>query len=310
MKKIAFFGLDYHHNGKETARLLADSVRTLLEDRNLSAHFINLNSIIFDISNQDIRVIDGETKIDIREFSAALMTNWFAGGSLLDDVAHSLALYLKANDIPMTSTEVLNYRSTSKLSQMMRAALSEVRIARTVFCPNINILRSYLTDINMPCPFIFKKARASRGNGNYLLEGVDDIMNYASEHNGSEVFIVQEHIVSDHSDYRMFVVNGRVRQIIHRIGSENSHLHNTSAGADTEVLAITDVSSEMLVIAEKMSLALHRELTGLDIIVDKDTGLSYFLEANPVPQIATGSNVEIKLEALAQGLTELAKASD
>jgi hypothetical protein len=39
-------------------------------------------------------------------------------------------------------------------------------------------------------------------------------------------------------------------------------------------------------------------------MIDRVTGKSYFLEANPIPQIATGSNVPLKLQALADALRE------
>ena len=47
-----------------------------------------------------------------------------------------------------------------------------------------------------------------------------------------------------------------------------------------------------------VSRELRREIGGVDMVVDKRDGKHYFLEANNMPQLSTGSNVPAKLLVL------------
>lgn len=307
MNTIAIVGRNFHPDGKETAQLIAQSLEGPLKEKGYAVQFVKLTDILFDISNDSIEVIDSKTNTPFTSFSAVLMTNWFSHSSVRKDIAYSLALYLQANNVPFVNTETLYSRSTSKLSQLMLAALHEVPISRTVFCLNLQVLQEYLGSIGFASPFIFKNAHASRGNGNYLLTEIEDIAAHKKEHSETSPFIAQSFVPSDKSDYRLFVVNGKAQLVIRRIGQSDSHLNNTSAGASTELVDPSSMSAEVLSIVETMSRLLHREVTGIDVIFDAQSGKPYFLEANPIPQIATGSNVTAKLNALTEGLVSLAK---
>lgn len=307
MNTIAIVGRTFHPDGKETAQLIAQSLKDLLGERGYAVQFVKLTDILFDISNDTVQVVDSATQTPFTNFSAVLMTNWFSHASVRKDLAYSLALYLQAKGIPLVNTEALYSRSTSKLSQLMLAALHSIPISRTVFCLNLPALQRYLKEDNFETPFIFKNAHASRGSGNYLLSHLDDITAHKDEHSETSPFLAQQYVLSDKSDYRLFVVNRQTQLVIRRIGRSDSHLHNTSAGATTELVDPAELSPEVVHIVETMSKLLHREVTGIDVIFDAKSYAPYFLEANPIPQIATGSNVEAKLNALAEGLVALAK---
>lgn len=307
MNTIAIIGRGVHPRGKETALQLAGSLEPFFEQSKYKVLYIDFDNILFDIRPQHIKVIDTKSGVRLHECAAVMMMNWFGCAANYGDIAHAIALYLDAQNVPVMNSEALHNRSTSKLSQMMLAALNDVPIARTLFCVNLSALRSYMDSQVFDTPFIFKKTSASRGQDNYLLASVEDIMKYDNESHHNNPFLVQQFIVSDGSDYRLFMVGSDIRLVIHRIGEGSSHLHNTSAGASTEIVSVESLSSEAIHIAKTMSRVLHRELTGLDIIIDNVSGRPYFLEANLIPQIATGSNVSKKLEALAEGLRQVAE---
>lgn len=306
MKIIAIIGIDTHPDGKETAAQIAESLRPWVDNSRYEVKFINFDDIVFDIAPQRVDVFDSRTGVALHDCSVVLLTNWFHNMTRHGEVAHTLALYLNARGITLMNGEALRNRSTSKLSQMMRAALEGVPIPRTLFCMNLEALQKYMQQQCFAEPFIFKKIIASRGQGNYLLSSIAEIANFETHHTKNNPFIVQQFIESDNSDYRLFMVGGKIRLVIHRMGQENSHLNNTSAGASTEIIPVEKVPAEAVHVAEAMSRILHREMTGLDVIFDRRTGAPYFLEANLIPQIATGSNVDRKLKALAEGLMEAA----
>lgn len=307
MDKVAIIGRSIHPDGKETADLIARSLRPYLNEYKLESQFVKLKDILFDISNEGVKVIDTRSGMTLDDFAAVFMTNWFSHASIRKDIGYSLGIYMKDKRIPFMNTEAVYSRSTSKLSQMMLAAQQGVAIPRTLFCLNLDALKAYAATEGMTAPFIFKDAQASRGNGNYLLGTFDEIDAHRGEHSEKTPFMIQSMIHNDKSDYRLFMVDGRVSLIIKRSGQGDSHLNNTSAGATTTLVSVEDFDKIAIEIAEKMSLVLHREMTGVDIIFDNNTGQPYFLEANTVPQIATGSNVEKKLASLARGLHEIAE---
>lgn len=307
MNSLAIVGRDFHPDGKETAALLSDSLKEPLKDHGFDSVFVKISDLLFDVSNDNISVIDSKTGRALDSFGAVLMTNWFSHASVRKDVAYALSLFLNSKNVPFLNTEAMYSRSTSKLSQMMLAALNDVPVARSVFCLDLKATQKYLSEISFPVPFILKNMHASRGKGNYLLDRINDIPNHSSEHSEKSPFVAQQFIDSDHTDYRLFMVASKVKLVIKRSGKSDSHLNNTSAGASTDLVLPYSFSKEAISIAEKMSKLLHRELTGLDIIFNADNQKPYFLEANPIPQIATGSNTEAKISALAEGLVSMAK---
>jgi glutathione synthase/RimK-type ligase-like ATP-grasp enzyme len=305
--EVLIIGRNFHPDGKETAALIADALAPYLEKQGANVQLALLKDLLFDISNEEIRIIHVPTGRDLKEFGVVLMTNWFSHASIRKDMALTLALYFDQHGITCFNTESLHTRSTSKLSQMMIAAQAKTPIARTVFSLNLSHMETYLRDQNWEGAFILKDAQASRGKGNYLLKGIDEVAGHAAEHTEDHPFIAQTLIKSDGSDYRFFVTGGKVRVVIRRKGSEGSHLNNTSAGATTEIVPVETFSDETIQVVETMSAKLRREVTGIDIMFDTDDQRPYFLEANPIPQIATGSNVELKLQALSDALTEALK---
>jgi glutathione synthase/RimK-type ligase-like ATP-grasp enzyme len=305
--RIAVIGRTFHPDGKETAELIAAALDPYMKEQGASVDFVNLKNLVFDIDSDRIRIFDAGTGTSLEEYGAILMTNWFSHASIRKDMAYTIALYLSNKHVPFFNSEALKSRSTSKLSQMMLAALHDVAIPRTVFSLSLEHLADYLRQIEFGAPFVLKDAQASRGKGNYLLKSIDEIGAHDDEHSERSPFIAQEFIDSDGSDFRFFVAGGKTKLVIHRMGSGDSHLNNTSAGATTELVEPEAFAGKTLDTVHAMCKILGRELTGIDIMFSQSTGRAYFLEANPIPQIATGSNTEEKLQALATALIESAQ---
>lgn len=305
--KIFIIGRNSHPDGKETAVQIEAGLKPFLAKNNLSMQLIMYKELVFDISNQYIKIIDLNSGLDLANFKLGLMTNWFSHASIRKDMAHTIALYSQKNGQILWNDEALYSRSTSKLSQMMLAALNDITIPRTIFSLSLDNLKNYLQADNFKGPFIFKDAQASRGKSNYLLKDLNEINDYRNEHSEAHPFMVQEFIESKRTDYRFFVAGSQVRLAIKRFGAEGSHLNNTSSGASTELIPIESFKPQIIDLVKKVSEILHRQVTGIDLIFDNVTDQPYFLEANPIPQIATGSNVDAKLEALANAINQAIK---
>lgn len=305
-RSILILGRKFHPDGKETADDIFSGLNgtgKFEEGQLCLAHYSDL---LFDISNEKISITDTKNQIDLADFGAVLMTNWFSHASIRKDVAYSAGLYLSEKGVRFFNAESANSRSSSKLSQMVLAAQNSVSIPRTVFSLSFDTLASHAaSSLGFPC--IFKDAQASRGQSNHLIRSVEELEPLRKEHTEKHPFMAQSFIDSGKVDYRFFVAGGKTKLVIKRSSQGDSHLTNTSAGGNSELLSPDALGQDGLRIAQQTSAILKREVTGVDIMVDKNTQKLYFLEANPIPQIATGSNPDKKLDALAEALIEASK---
>lgn len=301
-KKILILGRDHHPDGKETADDIYQGLLSTGKFKGNEIHLIHYNELLFDISRNQILITDTKTGYNLADASAALMTNWFSHASVRKDIAYSLALFWQHHKIPFFNTEAFHNRSTSKLSQMVLAALSSIYIPRTIFSLDFDQLVTY-SQKELTTPYILKDAKASRGKSNYLIQNQQGTTKLKTQHTESHPFMAQQFISSNQIDYRIFVTGSKAQLVIKRTAKSGSHITNTSSGASAELLSVESLSPEVLDIVRLCSDLLHREITGIDIIIDNETNLPYFLEANPIPQIATGTYVEQKLASLAETLT-------
>lgn len=300
--KVLILGRSFHPDGKETAKLIAESLKPYIEELGSAVEYANYKDLVFDISSDALGLYVGKDHESIENYGTVLMTNWFSHASIRKDIANSVALIAQHKKIRLFNSEALNTRSTSKLSQLVHASIAGLEIARTVFSLDLEKATRYAESIGLQYPLIIKDAQASRGNGNYLVNSFAELMSHSSEHTEKNPFVIQQFINSDGCDYRFFVAGGQVALIIKRTGKDGSHLNNTSAGGSAELVELASINRTVVQDVEKISALLGREVTGIDIMFEKDSNRAVFLEANPIPQIATGSFVDQKLRALANAL--------
>jgi glutathione synthase/RimK-type ligase-like ATP-grasp enzyme len=166
-----------------------------------------------------------------------------------------------------------------------------------VYSMDANAISKVLASNNfLSCPFILKNPFASRGKQNYLVESISSLNTIINQEKDVP-FLAQRWVPND-GDFRLIVVNHKVRLAIKRTSTAGSHLNNTSQGGSAELVELGSLDSQMLNDAEQLSKLINRQVTGVDMIVDKQTGTPYFLEANNMPQLSTGAFVKEKSQVL------------
>jgi glutathione synthase/RimK-type ligase-like ATP-grasp enzyme len=240
--------------------------------------------------------------IDLNSFDAIFQFGWFKT-KLLEDTALSVARYAEHFDIPHANQEALYTRSRTKISQYVIAGLAGIQTIPFIVAGNSEAITSWAR--NHEFPLIVKAVAASRGNHNYLAKSNEEIEQIVRD-NPEQQFVVQTFIEND-GDYRLIILDGAVKLAIHRKGEEGSHLNNTSKGGSGIVVPVEELSQAMLDEAITISRELRREIGGVDMVVDKRDGKHYFLEANNMPQLSTGSNVSAKLSVLNEYLVSKSK---
>lgn len=260
-----------------------------------------LEDLIFYFDGQKLAVIDTTNNCDISDYDACFMIGWFKKRKF-EDVAHSAGLYMQKHGKKVLNTEVLHNRSRSKLSQLVQASLNGVNITQFLAVNGSEKIDSYLYKTNLEFPLIVKSATASRGGHNFLVNNFQEL-NDALSSISSKIALIQT-FVPNNGDLRVIVMGEQVRMVIKRTSQTSSHLNNTSQGGSAEIMDVASVNPEILKQSVHMAKLLGRDITGIDIIQDSDTGNFYLLEVNNMPQLSTGSFVNEKSKVLSEYLRD------
>jgi glutathione synthase/RimK-type ligase-like ATP-grasp enzyme len=254
--------------------------------------------LVFNIETNEVSVISDGRSILAESPELVITVGWYKNGkhSLYRDVAYSIALFLESNGIPYWNSEMGTQRSISKLSTMMLLALNNVSIPKTYFSLSLDNILGITA-----MPYIAKAAAASRGESNFLISSDADIEKLRS---ADAFFIVQPFVENDH-DLRIICFNGVPSLVLKRARAKDAdtHLNNTSQGAQATWLGLSEVDSRILTLSEKICKITNREMAGIDFIADASSDLGYScLEVNAVPQLTSGTDSDKKLKTFAQAV--------
>ncbi|HEU5141437.1 MAG TPA: hypothetical protein VFT51_15795 [Bacillales bacterium] len=120
-------------------------------------------------------------------------------------------------------------------------------------------------------PFIAKEVRNSMGRGVFLIENRKQLREYAEK---NEILYVQELLPIDR-DLRIAIVGEKVIGAYWRIGMENNHLNNVSAGGE---ISFAPVPRDAIDLVEQTARKLGINHAGFDVAVVGNK--LYFLEFN------------------------------
>ena len=266
-----------------------------------------LENVLFMYDGRSLSVLlDG---VDISEYDGLFLVGRFKE-KILEDIAHSVAVYMYAHKKTVLNTEALYTRSRSKLSQYVVAALNEISMTPFLFAKNKKVFMDNFSRLwTGGYPVILKGALSSRGNDNYLVkEGSEACSLVDATDAGDGPFLIAQGYVPNDGDYRVIVMGDQVEYVIHRVSSNESHINNISKGGDGETVDPSLLPDTVRMQCVDLAKYLRREVTGVDMIQHRETGQFYLLEINNMPQMATGYMVEHKLQRLDNYLSRAIEA--
>ncbi|MDB5164968.1 MAG: hypothetical protein JWL89_594 [Candidatus Saccharibacteria bacterium] len=221
------------------------------------------------------------------------------------ELSSSAAEYLRYKGRPFADQEFNEYMSASKLSEYMRLSCYGLSVPVT-FCASTPILRNRYKEITerIGLPFVLKEIRSDKGKFNYLIttkKEFDTILDEAPE---TQVYCAQKYIPND-GFYRMYVMGKEVTLAIWRSATPHkdklkSHLNKPRGSANAVNVLLDEVPGEAQDLALRSASRMNRQVAGVDIVQDKNTGAWYVLEANNDPQLRTGSFIDAKAEMVAK----------
>jgi glutathione synthase/RimK-type ligase-like ATP-grasp enzyme len=252
------------------------------------------------VENNSLKVVDLANNKDMLDYETLYMANWRKG----PEFALAVSQYMLRNERRVVTGELSRYLPMTKLGELVYMSDKNIPLPRSLVM-RIKHWKKAIRDKQDPpfgYPFVLKAINGSMGANNFLIKNRKDLKDVLS--GDPEVLYVAQEFIPNDRDYRLIVMGGEVKIVIMRKRkSADTHLNNTSAGAEGTFLELDDVSDEMKLLAVRAADAVGRtEFAGVDIIVDSENGSMYVLEVNKSPQIETGSNVEKKIQAMAQYL--------
>lgn len=291
-KKILILGRRDDREDYDTSDRLITNLDGHQHDVIYESCFLEELAYIFD--GQNLSITNTRTNQDIEQYDGVFLLGWFKLRRH-EDVAHSVALYMRAKGKKILNSEAIHTRSRTKLSQYVACALNGISQAHFIFIDDADKLAELVQKLGVEYPLIVKSITANRGNDNFL---VSDEKSLTDTLESSDKALIVQGYIPNNGDYRVIVMGDHVPLIIHRKSTSNSHLHNTSKGAEATLVELGALPAKMLQDCIAISKLIGREITGVDMIIDENTGQHYLLEINNIPQLSTGSFIEEKAKAL------------
>lgn len=211
-----------------------------------------------------------------------------------------ISIYFKNKGIPVFDRRLTKTAANSKIGTAIDMLNHNLPYPKTY--SNFNILeldketqKSYFDFLvtNLWSKFIMKPIDGRHGKWVYL---VSDFETFISSHQEWILCMYQEFIEND-GDLRIIVIGGECIGAILRKWKDGSFINNVAMWGDFYQV---DISDSVKDIAINTANVLEIDVAGVDIIIDKNTGLPYILEVNRSPEFewfiqATGMNIPGKI---------------
>ncbi len=263
----------------------------------------SLKNIIFEIKDSKLKITESMTGRDLRDFKAVYIRR--LKGKTQEKVT-ALAIAAKAWGIEVLNSENANLQSFSKVTELVALSLAGLPVPDTIIAarPEVKKLLKEKKWL-LAFPLIMKSANGSIGSDNYLVQDKKQLKEILNRPGYKDTVFVYQQMIPNDGDYRFLITGDKVGVIIHRSAVEGDHRNNTSLGASAKLKQESEFKPEVVKDAIDAAKAMHRELCGVDVLIDKETGKHYILEVNKKTMLDEGSFIPEKMMAVANYFEEL-----
>lgn len=246
------------------------------------------------IKYRKLKFIEGKIlfgEIDLKDFDG-----WYfrSVGSELE-WSKLLQFYARKHSIPMVDEYLKTEGPLRRFKSIMTWQLLEagVNYPKSAYVESVSDLKKEL--LNWQFPAIVKLSQGGRhGMGTFWIREMADIekLEHVLEGRREKAklagekqvpmrgFLIQEYIRND-GDYRVMTVGYKCIGGFKRMVKEEKLILNKSQGNS---VAVKDLPTDVIEIAERAAKVLEVEVAGTDIIRDLETGKLYIVEVNEAPQ--------------------------
>lgn len=245
------------------------------------------------------------TESSLSEYDLIYFKTYFKAA----EMAAAFVEYAQLRGINFLDSEVASYRAYTKLSQYAKLARFDISIPKSLIISHKHIEKEFdrFKEL-LGLPFVLKDAAADKGKSNFLIKDKAEFEQAARTAALEKAYYVGQEFIENDGDYRVLVFDKEVKFAIKRRRlDDTTHLNNTSTGAIAELIEPKDVPMDMAVLATRAALVLGREVAGVDVIKNEETGYMAILEVNNSPELAGGAYTDRKAFELGEFLLKSAE---
>ena len=298
---LIFFSYKSHKTGYYTQ--LFDPLKDVEKDYDLNLSQGSLKDLQIEVIDNKLIVTESMTGRLLTDFDYVCFELWLKS----PQQALAASTFLQRHNKPFMGHETLNILCSTKIGEMVRLSDSGVPLPRTFMSSTTGTLARFKQNPPFAYPFIAKAADTFGGQMNYLIHNYKELKE-ALQANKGQFFVLQE-FIPNKFDYRVLIMGGEIKLLMKRSrdAKSDTHLNNTSAGAEGEFVPISDLTDQMQADALKAAdLTLRSDFAGVDLIINSETGEHYVLEVNEAPAIQMGANPPVKIAAFMSHLRDMA----
>lgn len=249
---------------------------------------------------------DGEPRIALPDGTdiATMRLVYFKSYHSHVEYANTIARYLNYRHVHFIDRELDVTVARSKISASFALAVEHIPVPPMYLESNEFAGQTYRGIASrIGEKFVLKEPFSDRGNNNFLVSDQVTYDEAMRRLEGAQSVVVQRYIEND-GFYRVLVMGREVAQVIYRASVDHDdplkqHLNKPHGSANATELDPSDYDSEMVTMCIRAALALKRNVAGVDVMRDRQTGQWYVMEVNNNPVMIKGINVKHKQQALA-----------
>lgn len=289
-----------HSDRREVLRTIADALGGV----EATVDTVLFEEMEFVIYNGEASIRNAAADCDVREYDLVYVKNWKAH----QNAASALAVYLDKKNVRYICGELQNFRATDKISEAFLLAMNGLSYPDTYFTVHSDSLPALIArhTTTLSYPFILKAVDGSAGQDNHLITNEQELLSIIES---SELAYMVQNFIPNDGDHRVIVLGFEPKLSFKRTrADESTHLNNTSQGALASLTDLASYDAAVLHDSVKAAQLVSREIAGVDVLFDKNTGEHYILEVNASPQLATGAFLDEKRKILDEYFTSILEA--
>ncbi len=252
--------------------------------------YIGYRSLLFYFEKNKTRFVNVENQQDQSNYTGVYLNGYLS----TPELAVTMARVLAHNGVNYVNRELGVAPSLSKLSAYAALVASGVSIPKTYGGSAYALLKGIEQSlIDIPTPFILKRADADRGIDNYKIESYERAVDILHTQEERSLWVIQEFIPND-GFYLVSYYDSKAKFSIFRSLEERpdgkqelAHMFKPKGGANASLLDIQQLPGALLEESNRAISALNRQIGSVDLLYSEEQERAYVLEVNYNPQLVT-----------------------
>ena len=274
----------------------AESIKRSAEKRGHFVDIVSSRDLVIYVNNGKIKYMLPTKELLLRDYD--LIFPYVLSTRIWHWIMYLKHVHKKYPHIKFIYSKYIDSKYKLYLSSvwdMKKLISKDINVPKTAVVHDAYGLKKALPKFEFPVIIkIRQSGMVQRGTGVFLVDSTKQALKLIKTYPHAASYLIREYIPND-GDYRLFTINYKVIAVMKRIPKKGEFRSNISQGG-TGIKIDLDSVPELIEIAQKAAKITKNDIAGVDIMINKETGVPYVLEVNRGPQFAgvskaTGVNI-------------------